>query len=71
MADPTSTNVITGADLPTSLSETPLGTRVEGLPDPIVKNSMIDVIERPGMGVDLIPEAAERYLAEEDRDFFR
>ena len=44
---------------------------VEGLPDPIVKNSMIDVIERPGMGVDLIPEAAERYLAEEDRDFFR
>ena len=36
MADPTSTNVITGADLPTSLSETPLGTRVEGLPDPLV-----------------------------------
>ena len=31
---------------------------------------MIDVIERPGMGVDLIPEAAVQYLAPEDADFF-
>ena len=43
---------------------------VEGLPNPIVKNSMIDVIERPGMGVDLIPEAAAQYLAPEDASFF-
>ena len=43
---------------------------VEGLPNPIVKNSMIDVIERPGMGVDLIPEAAAQYLAPEDVGFF-
>ncbi len=44
---------------------------VEGLPKQIVKNSLIDVIDRPGMGVDLIPEAAQRYLAAEDADFFR
>jgi L-alanine-DL-glutamate epimerase-like enolase superfamily enzyme len=43
---------------------------VEGLPDPIVKNGMIEVIERPGMGVDLIPEAAKPYLAEADAGFF-
>ncbi|MCB0970280.1 MAG: MBL fold metallo-hydrolase, partial [Acidimicrobiales bacterium] len=37
MADQTTpTNVITGADLPTSLSETPLGVRIEGLPGPLV-----------------------------------
>ena len=43
---------------------------VEGLPDPIVKDSFIEVWDRPGMGVDLIPEAAQPYLADEDRDFF-
>ena len=56
--------------------EYPVGTDpwwydiVEGLPKQIVKNSMIDVIDRPGMGVDLIPEAAKRYLLPEDADFF-
>jgi L-alanine-DL-glutamate epimerase-like enolase superfamily enzyme len=43
---------------------------VEGLPERIVTNGMIDVIDRPGMGVDLIPGAARPYLAPEDRDFF-
>jgi L-alanine-DL-glutamate epimerase-like enolase superfamily enzyme len=43
---------------------------VEGLPNPIVKNSLIDVWDRPGMGVDLIPAAAERYLGDEDKAFF-
>ena len=43
---------------------------VEGLPNPIVKEGFIDVPTRPGMGVDLIPEAAKRYLAKEDRAFF-
>lgn len=43
---------------------------VEGLPDPIVKDSTIDVWDRPGMGVNLIPEAAKQYLPEEDGDFF-
>lgn len=31
---------------------------------------MITVIDRPGMGVDLIPEGAERYLAQDDAGFF-
>ena len=43
---------------------------VDGLPDPIVKNGMIDVWERPGMGVEINPEKARRYLAEEDKAFF-
>ncbi len=43
---------------------------VEGLPNPIVKDGMIDVLTRPGMGVDLIPERARRYLGEDDRTFF-
>jgi len=43
---------------------------VEGLPNPIVKNAMIDVWDRPGMGVDLIPAAAKRYLTPEDSGFF-
>lgn len=43
---------------------------VEGLPDPIVEESCIAVWDRPGLGVALIPEAAEKYLREEDKDFF-
>lgn len=43
---------------------------VEGLPNPIVKDGFIDVLDRPGMGVDLIPEAAKRYLTPEDAGFF-
>lgn len=43
---------------------------VEGLPDPIVRDGMIEVIERPGLGVDLIPDKAARYLPDEDRGFF-
>ncbi|HEX9568288.1 MAG TPA: mandelate racemase/muconate lactonizing enzyme family protein, partial [Rhodospirillales bacterium] len=43
---------------------------VDGLPDPIVKDGMIEVWDRPGMGVELNPERARRYLAPEDADFF-
>ncbi|HEX4212075.1 MAG TPA: mandelate racemase/muconate lactonizing enzyme family protein [Candidatus Dormibacteraeota bacterium] len=43
---------------------------VEGLPERIVVDSMIDVLERPGMGVDLVPEAAREHLTEEDAGFF-
>jgi L-alanine-DL-glutamate epimerase-like enolase superfamily enzyme len=43
---------------------------VSGLPDPIVRDGFVEVFSGPGMGVSLIPEAAERYLGEEDRDFF-
>ena len=56
--------------------EYPIGTPdwwkdiVVGLPDPIVTDGFIEVWDRPGMGVDLIPEAATAYLTDEDRDFF-
>src|SRR5687768_9690277 len=43
---------------------------VTGLPDPIVKNGFIDVWDTPGMGIDLIPEAAQQYLPAGDEDFF-
>jgi L-alanine-DL-glutamate epimerase-like enolase superfamily enzyme len=43
---------------------------VDGLPDPIMRNGMIEVWDRPGMGVDINPERARRYLADEDATFF-
>ncbi|WP_267551898.1 mandelate racemase/muconate lactonizing enzyme family protein [Rhizobium rhizogenes] len=44
---------------------------VEGLPYPLVQDGHIQVWDRPGMGVSLIPDKASRYLAPEDADFFR
>jgi L-alanine-DL-glutamate epimerase-like enolase superfamily enzyme len=43
---------------------------VEGLPDQIVTDSEITVWDRPGLGVDIIAEAAKQYLPESDADFF-
>ncbi len=43
---------------------------VTGLPDPIVRDGFVDVLDKPGLGVTLLPEAARRYLLEEDADFF-
>ena len=43
---------------------------VEGLPDPLVRDGLIDVWDRPGLGVDLLPDRARRYLAPEDSAFF-
>jgi L-alanine-DL-glutamate epimerase-like enolase superfamily enzyme len=43
---------------------------IEGLPDPIVVDSMIDVLEAPGLGVTFNVEKASKYLKEEDRGFF-
>jgi L-alanine-DL-glutamate epimerase-like enolase superfamily enzyme len=43
---------------------------VDGLPQPIVKDSMIEVWSRPGMGVEINPERARRYLSPEDSGFF-
>ncbi len=43
---------------------------VDGLPDPIVKDGMMKVWDRPGMGVEINPERARRYLLPEDADFF-
>ncbi len=43
---------------------------ITGLPDPIVKNSLIDVWDTPGLGVDFIVEEAKKHLSEEDAGFF-
>jgi L-alanine-DL-glutamate epimerase-like enolase superfamily enzyme len=43
---------------------------VSGLPNPIVKNGLIDVWDRPGLGIEIDTKAARQYLAEEDKNFF-
>jgi len=43
---------------------------VEGLPDPIVVKSYIEVWDRPGMGVTFNVPEAKKHLAPEDADFF-
>lgn len=43
---------------------------VIGLPPQIVKDSMVDLLEAPGLGLDIDAEAARRYLREEDAGFF-
>jgi L-alanine-DL-glutamate epimerase-like enolase superfamily enzyme len=43
---------------------------IEGLPKPIVKDSLIDVWDRPGLGVDFNVKAAKAYLSDEDKKFF-
>lgn len=43
---------------------------VKGLPNPIVKNSMIDVWDTPGLGVSFDVDNAIKHLKEEDKGFF-
>ena len=43
---------------------------VEGLPDTIVRDGFVDVLEAPGLGVTLNSEAARPHLREEDAEFF-
>jgi L-alanine-DL-glutamate epimerase-like enolase superfamily enzyme len=43
---------------------------VDGLPNPIVKDGHITVWDRPGMGVELVPERARCHLSPEDAAFF-
>jgi L-alanine-DL-glutamate epimerase-like enolase superfamily enzyme len=43
---------------------------VEGLPNPIVKNGLIEVWDGPGLGVEINIKAARQYMAEEDKKFF-
>jgi L-alanine-DL-glutamate epimerase-like enolase superfamily enzyme len=42
----------------------------EGLPDPIVKDGLIKVWDKPGIGVDFRIKQAGKYLSEEDKGFF-
>jgi L-alanine-DL-glutamate epimerase-like enolase superfamily enzyme len=43
---------------------------IEGLPDPIVKDGLVDVWNRPGMGVNFIVSEARKRLSDEDKKFF-
>ena len=43
---------------------------VIGLPPQIVRDSMVDLLEAPGLGLDIDAEAARKYLSEEDAGFF-
>ncbi len=43
---------------------------VVGLPNPIVKEGLIDVWDTPGLGVDFKVDAARKYLPAGDEDFF-
>lgn len=43
---------------------------VTGLPDKIIVDGFVDVLEAPGLGVEFIEAEAKRYLSEEDVDFF-
>jgi L-alanine-DL-glutamate epimerase-like enolase superfamily enzyme len=43
---------------------------VTGLPDPIVKDGLIEVWDRPGLGVEFIVDKAVRYLPAGSEDFF-
>jgi L-alanine-DL-glutamate epimerase-like enolase superfamily enzyme len=43
---------------------------VDGLPDPVVRDGMIEVWDRPGMGLTFNVPAARRYLPPGDGDFF-
>jgi L-alanine-DL-glutamate epimerase-like enolase superfamily enzyme len=42
----------------------------DGLPDPLIKDGVIKVWDRPGLGVEFKVEAARKYLSEEDKNFF-
>jgi L-alanine-DL-glutamate epimerase-like enolase superfamily enzyme len=43
---------------------------MDGLPDPIVKQGLIEVWDRPGLGVTFNVDKASRYLPAGDEDFF-
>jgi L-alanine-DL-glutamate epimerase-like enolase superfamily enzyme len=43
---------------------------IDGLPNPIVTDGLIEVWDSPGLGVDFKVGQARQYLAVEDRDFF-
>jgi L-alanine-DL-glutamate epimerase-like enolase superfamily enzyme len=43
---------------------------VTGLPEKIIVDGHVDVLEAPGLGVEFIEEEAKRYLSEEDKNFF-
>jgi L-alanine-DL-glutamate epimerase-like enolase superfamily enzyme len=43
---------------------------VEGLPEKIVNDGLVDVLDSPGLGVELIPRKAREHLEQADEGFF-
>ena len=43
---------------------------IHGLADPIVKGGLIEVWDKPGLGVEIDVKAARKYFSEEDNNFF-
>ena len=43
---------------------------IEGIPSTIVRNGLVDVWNRPGLGVKFNVNEAKKYLSEEDKNFF-
>ncbi|MFW5880622.1 MAG: mandelate racemase/muconate lactonizing enzyme family protein [Spirochaetota bacterium] len=43
---------------------------VDWMPDPVVRDGHVEVWDRPGLGVSLVPEKAAKHLRDEDKDFF-
>ena len=43
---------------------------VIGLPKTIVRDSMVDLLPAPGLGLDIDAEAAQKHLSKEDAGFF-
>ncbi|MEZ4618338.1 MAG: enolase C-terminal domain-like protein [Caldilineaceae bacterium] len=43
---------------------------IDGLPDPIVVDSFIEVWDKPGLGITINPAKAKKYLEAGDGDFF-
>ena len=43
---------------------------IDGLPDPIVKDGLIEVWDTPGLGVEFNVKKASKYLSEGSEDFF-
>jgi len=43
---------------------------IKGLPNPIVRNSVVDVWDTPGLGVSFDVDKTQQYLSEEDKGFF-
>lgn len=43
---------------------------IDGLPDPIVSEGLVEVWDRPGLGVDFNIKEARKFLSEDDKNFF-
>ena len=66
-AVPEGTRLLQGNLMDAGFVRETLSEGFDGVP---VKNGLIDVPDRPGLGVNLVPKEARKYLSEGDADFF-